>query len=243
MDSKMILLNGPRMSGKNSILNYIFSKYTNQGVDYKDYWFDASCKDVLYKLVQDFFLISEERFWEIYNDRSLKEVPLPEFRITVGNGKTHKLGNIMGIDIDFDDPVRDFVWDIGEYRECQYNLSIREAMIYISEIVMKPLLGQNYFGKARIHQIKSNHTYNMYYDDSSSCFNGDSSELNGLVEHFGEDNILLLRIKGRGSFDGDSRSYHPDGVIKHTVDIINDSTEEAFLDEAFNVIYGFISKF
>lgn len=125
------------------------------------------------------------------------------------------------------------------FRDVQ--LSIRQAMIYLSEVIIKSRLGGDYFGRARMALIKQNWSQ-IYYDDSSSCFNGDSSELDGLVEHFGEDNILLIRIKGRGTFEGDSRSYHPDGVVKHTVDLWNDKDEDSFLEAGSKIIEEFLNR-
>ncbi len=220
---KMILLNGAKSCGKNTLLetffNHTYSKYWQEDIT----WVDASCKVHLYKLVQDFFLISEERFWEIYNDRELKEKPLPEFAINLHWAEEMELEELVG--------------EIGSSW-----LSIRQAMIYLSEVIIKPRMGTDFFGRARLALIKQSPPASIYYDDSSSCFNGDCSELNGLVEHFGEDNILLIRIKGRGSFEGDSRSFIPDGVVKHTVDLWNDRDEDSFLEAWCNILYDFLNK-
>lgn len=221
---KIVLLNSPKLSGKNTLLDYV-SGY----VDMRD----ASCKVHLYKLVQDFFLVSEQRFWEIYNDRELKEKPMPEFKVQLSTYEFFLLQEITkSILQGYEERVFGFV---------EVQLSIRQAMIYLSEVVIKPRLGMNYFSKSRMELIKQNLSQ-LYYDDSSSCFNGDSSELDGLVEHFGEDNILLIRIKGRGTFDGDSRSYHADGTVKHTVDLWNTGTEEEFLEKGCKIIQDFLGQ-
>ncbi len=238
---KMILLNAPKGAGKNQLLSF----YTNyhsvgynalmRGESNTHLWLDASCKVHLYKLVQDFFLVSEERFWEIYNDRELKEKPLPEFRVTL---RTQELLQLEGL-------VGELGWDADietDWEGTTINLSIRQAMIYLSEVIIKPRMGTDFFGRARLALIKQSPPASIYYDDSSSCFNGDCSELNGLVEHFGEDNILLIRIKGRGSFEGDSRSFIPDGVVKHTIDLWNDKDEDSFLEAGCNILDDFLNK-
>ena len=42
-------------------------------------------KGKLHTLVQEFFCVSPERYWEIYNDRELKEKPLPEFTLILND--------------------------------------------------------------------------------------------------------------------------------------------------------------
>lgn len=227
---KIVLLNAPKEAGKNELLKFYMNYHS---VEWSDLMRDASCKVHLYKLVQDFFLVSEDRFWDIYNDRELKEKPMPEFKVQLSTYEFFLLQEITkSILQGYEERVFGFV---------EVQLSIRQAMIYLSEVVIKPRLGMNYFSKSRMELIKQNLSQ-LYYDDSSSCFNGDSSELDGLVEHFGEDNILLIRIKGRGTFDGDSRSYHPDGVVKNTVDLWNDKDEQSFLEAGSKIIEEFLLR-
>lgn len=253
---KIILLNAPKEAGKNELLKFYMNYHSVEwndlmrGESNEHLWFDASCKVHLYKLVQDFFLVSEQRFWEIYNDRELKEKPLPEFRVQFNSVHEYmSFKSALGIRLqgshyggkrDIQDVLIQPLGQLSKETRVM-NLSIREAMIYLSECVMKVLFGNDCFGKARMSLIKQNPSQ-IYYDDSSSCFNGDSSELNGLVDHFGEDNILLIRIKGRGTFEGDSRSYHPDGVVKNTVDLWNDKDEDSFLEAGSKIIEEFLTK-
>lgn len=238
-EPKMILLNAPKLSGKNHLLEFYMNYHSVEwdalmrGESNEHLWFDASCKVHLYKLVQDFFLVSEDRFWDIYNDRELKEIPMPEFKVRLSTYEFFLLQEITkSILPNYGNEMFGFV---------ELELSIRNAMIYLSEVVIKPRLGMNYFSRSRMALIKQNWSQ-IYYDDSSSCFDGDSSELDGLVEHFGEDNILLIRIKGRGTFDGDSRSYHPDGVVKNTVDLWNDKDEQSFLEAGSKIIEEFLLR-
>lgn len=229
MTKKIILCSGAAGCGKGTLLNSVSNAIAAVAITkgrVPPIWKDASCKTHLYKLVQDFFLVSEERFWEIYNDRAMKEKPLPEFRVNLLFTEYLELEEKYG-------------WDLGLSGEV--DLSCRQAMIYISELWMKPKFGADFFGRARMHLIK-NSSADTFYDDSSSCFNGDSSELDGLVEHFGEDNILLINILGRGTFNGDSRSYHPKGTIKNTYELWNTGTEQEFLEEGYRVIKEFLDR-
>lgn len=243
---KIVLLNAPKEAGKNELLKFYMNYHSVEwsdlmrGESNKHLWFDASCKVHLYKLVQDFFLISEERFWEIYNDRELKEKPMPEFRITLSQEEYKALEKLVG---SLTILGCNLVYTLNRPKApLHINLSVRNVMIYLSEVIIKPRLGGDYFGRARMALIKQSAPTQLYYDDSSSCFDGDSSELDGLVEHFGEDNILLIRIKGRGTFDGDSRSYHPDGVVKYTVDLWNDKDEQSFLVAGSKIIEEFLDR-
>lgn len=240
MTKKMLLASGPIKCGKGTLLGAALSNYQyahqHRAICVKE----AACKGHLYKLVQDIFLISEERFWEIYNDRNLKEVPLPEFRIRLCTFELNWLQDIVNAELDFS-RNEDFSWTGW--------LSIRNAMIYVSEIFIKDSLGLNYFGRARMQFIKNPHPHIKYselyifYDDSSASFQGSSDELVGLVDHFGEDNILLINIRGRGEFGvGDSRNYNADGTVKHTVELWNTGTEEEFLEKGCNIIREFLDK-
>ena len=243
---KIILASGPKECGKNSLLQEYLSQY-EYSRDTAVY--DASCKVHLYKLVQDFFLVSKERFWEIYNDRELKEKPIPEFRITLMPADYKALEKIVG---SLTIAGCNLVYSLNRPNDpVHINLSIRSAMIYVSEIIIKPRLGENFFGRARMEFIKNPHPSVQYsklcdinylfYDDSSASFTGRSDELVGLEDYFGEDNILLINIRGRGKFGvGDSSDYHADGTVKHTVDLWNTGTEKEFLDKGCKIIQDFI---
>jgi energy-coupling factor transporter ATP-binding protein EcfA2 len=179
--SKLILLNGPIGCGKSEAVKFLKIFYPNMK--------ERRCKDKLFKLVPEFFCISEERFWEIYDDREIKEKPMPEFTITqIMYENLRRITN---------GPEAE-----GEFVE----ISVRDAMIYVSEIVCKPTFGQDYFGVARAKSIEEGE---LAIDDS--C--GFAGELPPVIEKVGKENILLLRIHGRGSFEGDSRGYMPDGTI------------------------------
>ena len=142
---KIILASGPKECGKGTLLQEYLSQY-EYSRDTAVY--DASCKVHLYKLVQDFFLVSKERFWEIYNDRELKEKPMPEFRITMPYMDLISIDKLFG---------PRFLNQMVEPGGQVYNLSIRQAMIYVSEIIIKPRLGFDYFGRARMEFIGELH--------------------------------------------------------------------------------------
>jgi len=229
----MIFFNGPKGCGKNTLID--FCKLHN--------WVDISCKIPLYALVQNLFNISYDTFWGIYKDRIAKETPDKAFRVCLSHLELQALTKIIGMEsIDPDDSNRGFEFDMDTYK-VTLNLSVREAMIYVSEVIVKPRWGEDYFGKARME--KPQHYGNcdwVFYDDSSASFNGDSVELDAAIEHFGQENCLLIRIYGRGSFDGDSRGYIPNGVVGNVMEITNDGDLKTFLDSSKERIYKWLGN-
>ena len=209
---KMILLNGGKGAGKTDISNYL-----------NELWLlpDARCKDHLYVLTQKFFNISPEEFFEIYEDRELKETPMDRFAVT-----WKSYNKICSVIPNFTRAMND---------DQMYPLSIREAMIYVSEIVCKPTFGRDYFGRIRVESMTVDGTY---IDDSAGFW----EELPPLIKEIGQENIILLRIKGRGDFTGDSRSFIPDGVIDNTVDIENDEDLYGLFLRAEEAVKDFIEE-
>lgn len=244
MSKKMLLVSGPIKCGKQTLLD-VTLPWGHIGLGVNLYIQEAACKVHLYKLVQDFFLISELRFWEIYLDRELKEKPMPEFTVALPLAEANLMEKAFGFRLDLD---KFLITD----NRVVVKFSVRQAMVYISELVMKPLFGRDFFGRARMRQIEDttirlNKVWAepncVFYDDSSASFNGRSDELTGLVDYFGEDNILLINIRGRGKFGvGDSRNYHADGTVKHTVDLWNTGTEKEFLDKGCKIIQDFLNR-
>ena len=92
-------------------------------------------------------------------------------------------------------------------------LSLRQALIHISENIIKPNFSKSYFGDSLAKSINS---------DTAVSDSGFIDELMRVVDKVGEDNVLVVRIHRDGyTFDGDSRSYIPDGTVKNIVDIKN----------------------
>lgn len=225
--SKIILLNGVKSLGKDEAITYLRS------LGYPLVRREAKGK--LHTLVQEFFCVDQERYWEIYEDRELKEKPLPDFNICLtGNYEEYcYLEEILGYSLqgdhleDKDQYEKNWQLRYQDHPKDAYgtclNLSVREAMIYISEVLCKSRFGENYFGVARAKAIQEG----VIAVDSSTGF---VEELPPLIERLGQENILLIRVHREGAtFEGDSRSYIPDGVITNTVDV--------------NSVYGFLPEY
>lgn len=218
--SKIILFNSPKSLGKDSAIDYL--------IDWKGIpLVRREAKGKLHTLVQEFFCVSPERYWEIYEDRVLKEVPLDDFKIFLDFSEDLKLSQTCD--------TKGVLVEIHSTKRIEVNLSIRMAMIYISELVMKPRFGENYFGVARAKAIQEGEIA----VDSSTGF---VDELPPLIERLGQENILLIRVHREGAtFEGDSRSYIPDGVITNTVDVnsvYGELTE--YLEEVEKIVSKFI---
>jgi hypothetical protein len=214
--AKIILLNGVKSTGKDSAIHHLRS------LGYPLVRREAKGK--LHELTMAFFCIQPERYWEIYEDRVLKEAPLLEFRIRLSQ---EDLDNLEGI-------LNETLIDCPSEERSTFILSLRQAMIYISELVMKPKFGENYFGVARAKDIVDGEVAT-----DSSC--GFIEELPPLIERLGQDNILLIRVHREGAtFEGDSRNYIPDGVIDNTVDV---QSVYGYLDEYLETVEKIVDKF
>ena len=229
-----VLLNGPANCGKGVVVDYLKS----QGYDFKV----RSCKDKLHTLTREFFCVPEERYWEIYNDRTLKERPLTDFQVKTFPTVPMEIKRVLP-DFSFWDYRREYTF-LPDGRMTSITLSIREALIYMSEVIVKPRMGSDYFGVARALSVQTNE---IIVDDSTAAFNvnGDikCDEVVPLIERIGADNTLLIRIHRDGfTFDGDSREYVPDGVVPNTIDIHNIGTEHEYYLKVEEVINDFIKQ-
>ena len=211
--SKLIILSGPIGCGKTEL----GKAFIRRGFSDRDF---SRCKDKLFELTMSFFNIQSERFWEIYEDRNLKETPLDEFKVK------HTRAVILNMKIK-SESLLSRVLEKKEYTL----LTCREAMIYISECICKPTFGEDYFGVARANSLSD--IFTTYVDDSAF---GTADEILPAIEKLGMKNIMLIRVHGRGTFDGDSRKYVPDGIIDNVVDIDNDGTLEEFIEKGLKIM-------
>lgn len=211
-DIKLILLNGGKGCGKSVLTQHLIPRLCAN---------EARCKDKLFELTMSLFDVKAGDFWSIYNDRERKEKSNDLF--TVKRPQAIMLYNMIG----------------GEdlCKRCALSkydvpLSVREAMIYVSELVVKPTFGSDYFGVSRAKNLLSG----VYIDDSAAFVD----EIKPAIDKIGMNNILLVRIYGRGDFEGDSRDYLPDNVVTNVVDVYNNKSESEFLIETTDKIEAFL---
>lgn len=100
----------------------------------------------------------------------------------------------------------------------------REALIHVSEELIKPHYSQDFFGRAAAQSLFEG--LNIFSDG------GFIEEVRPLVSKVGMGNILIIRIFRDGhTFEGDSRRHLPTDFGPLVVDIHNDGTEQEFFDK------------
>lgn len=232
MTKKLIVFSAPAKVGKDTAIEYL----RNKGINLTT----AECKTHLHKLTQDIFNVSEEVYWEIYNNRKYKEEWNKLFQIP--EESFYKLASILhyhqydsyGGEVRFVDDKDRTRFAIND----KYWLSIREAVIFVSEVMVKPTLGKQYFGNIRKEQIDSSN--DTLFGDASYGF---TYELTPTIELLGKENILAIRIHRDGyTFDGDSRTLLPDGLVDNVVDVYNNGKEEDFLEEVYEHVINFTGE-
>lgn len=221
MTTKMIIFNAPKGVGKDKACEALEHELNRIRVSN----YRVECKGHLYNITQLLFNISSKEFFKIYNDRQFKELPMEIFKIK--ESQARELFNYLKYEWDYNEANELYYLDSGgnhRYISEYVNLSIREAIIYVSEIFCKPSFGEDYFGVIRANKVKSyidssNHSDNIFLDASS----GFIDELYPLLEVIHPENILIVRIyrdelgeisTGGNSFSGDSRRYFTDEELK-----------------------------
>lgn len=108
-------------------------------------------------------------------------------------------------------------------------LSSRQAQIKVSEEVIKPHFGQDYFGIAAVKSLVKG-KINVFSDG------GFKSEVDVLINELGADNVIIVRIHRDGcDYSKDSRSYLYDDRVK-SFDLINNSTLIEFYKQIVELI-------
>lgn len=111
------------------------------------------------------------------------------------------------------------------------DMSRREAMIYVSEDILKPKHGLDYFGRTVAEEIEDGNHYAI-------ADGGFVEELQPLVERVGAENIVIVQLTREGhDYSTDSRRYF-NGRLRKTF-TINESTEiesQYVLPEELNIL-------
>lgn len=106
-------------------------------------------------------------------------------------------------------------------------LTPRQAYIQVSETYFKPVHGDETFGKLLVQRLAEKHAFARGFVITDSGF---ESETVPMLRHFGADSVILVRIRGRGDFSNDSRSFL--SLPVYTVDIFNTGAKHTFLRQA-----------
>lgn len=121
--------------------------------------------------------------------------------------------------------------EVKEKKEFALNeMSRREAMIHVSEDIVKPKNGKDYFGRMVAEEIEDGKNYAI-------ADGGFIEELEPIIEKLGEENIVLVQITREGhDFSTDSRRYFDGKLFKEYTIGHETPIEKSFvLDEKFDI--------
>ena len=216
---KVTILNSPSNAGKDSIAESICERML--GARHRRF------KQKLYECTAMLFNWDLTEFIISANHRVLKELPNP--LLTVPSAEFHKITALTKSN-------RAFTIAEGCTLSGDYNVPIspREALIYTSEIVIKPRFGDKYFGLAAADSIKNDENGSVFSDG------GFQEELSPLVDVVGEENVYIVQFTrgDKKDFLGDSRDWlQPYGNI-NLIQTTNDGT----IDEVVNYILSQIKQ-
>lgn len=192
---KVILLNGPPNSGKDAsalLLKELFGEGEHRAF-----------KDVLYEETAKYFNVDLNWLTSMATDRTTKESP------------TRSL-----FDRSLNPLVRFALFLFSYIRPVGF--SPRQALIHVSENIIKPRFGDTYFGHKLLDAIQTSGSDLTYVSDS-----GFIKEIHPLVEAGLE--VYVLRLKREGcTYNGDSRRYLTDEELSalgvRVIDIDNNGT-------------------
>jgi hypothetical protein len=124
------------------------------------------------------------------------------------------------------------------YKDYLLGKTWRDVQISLSEEWAKKVFGSKVFGDIAKNVI--NNSSNQFFLISDSGF---QEEAGSLVEHFGKDNCLLIRIKRDGTnFNNDSRSYWKNIYDIDDIVLYNDKSIDAAVDKANEIINNWIAR-
>lgn len=121
--------------------------------------------------------------------------------------------------------------EIKEKKEHALNgMSRREAMIHVSEDIIKPKKGKDYFGRMVSEEIEEGKNYAI-------ADGGFIEELEPLMEKVGAENIVLVQLARFGcDYSSDSRRYFNGNVIKeYVINGVSHIDKEYVLPEELNI--------
>jgi hypothetical protein len=117
--------------------------------------------------------------------------------------------------------------------------SWREVQISLSEDWAKLIFGKRVFGNITKNIIENDSDANMFLISDS----GFQEEAGTIVEYFGKENCLLIRLKREGTnFDNDSRSYWENIFDIKEITLYNDKSIEAGINKAQEIIIRWIER-
>ena len=182
-DKTVVIFNSPPNSGKDISTQYM-----------KDYFCTGEViafKDELYKDTANYFNIEIEALIEYHSDRSLKEKPSLLFAKYQRESLKQYFFSLLYVIGALNNDC--YLMSLGYY-------SSREALIFVSESVVKPVKGKDYYGKKLVEKIEDS-SERFYFVSDSGYFEEASS-----VADKGYRVIIAQLMRSGATFEGDSRS-------------------------------------
>lgn len=211
----------------------IFNAAPNSGkdvsADYLHEYFQSgqrlSFKEALYEDAADYFDIDVKDLTDYHSDRELKEKPSEMFP----KHKKHSLKQYFFA----------LLFVIGAVFNNRYLMSLgyyssREALIHVSEDIMKPKHGQDYYGQKIVYKIQNSPERYVFLSDG-----GFKSELTPLLDKGYNVHIVKLERSG-ATFEGDSRTLLNEDDFKACSNIkFTTISNNGSLDELYENIREF----
>ena len=179
----VVIFNSPPNSGKDISTQYM-----------KDYFCTGEViafKDELYKDTANYFNIDVEDLIEYHSDRNLKEKPSLLFAKYQRESLKQYFFSLL--------------YAIGALINNRYLMSLgyyssREALIHVSESVVKPVKGKDYYGKKLVEKIEGSSERFYFVSDG-----GMKEEVSSVADK-GYRVIIAQLMRSGATFEGDSRS-------------------------------------
>ena len=196
----VVIFNAAPSSGKDVATDFMLN-YFNTGLK-------ASFKDALYVDTAKHFNIDVNDLIEHHKDRSLKEIPSEMFPKNEKHSlKQYMLGLFYVVGALFN--TRSLM-SLGYY-------SSREALIHVSENIVKPKQGSDFYGRKLVERIEASSERYIFTSDG-----GFKDEVTPLLE--AGYNVYIVQLERNGAtFENDSRKL---------------LTEDDFKGEDGNMLYN-----
>lgn len=180
----IVIFNAPASSGKDVATDFMLN-YFNTGLK-------VSFKDALYVDTAKYFNIDVKDLIEYHSNRKLKERPSELFpKYNKHSLKQRTLSFLYGVGSLFG--VRSLM-SLGHY-------SSREALIHVSENIVKPIQGNDFYGRKLVERIEASSERYVFTPDG-----GFKNEATPLLE--AGYNVYIVQLERNGAtFDNDSRKF------------------------------------
>lgn len=213
----IVIFNAPIGAGKDISADYLH-EYFQSGQR-------LSFKESLYEDTAGYFDIDVKDLVERHTDRSLKEIPSEMFP----KYKKHSLKQYFFA----------LLFIIGAVFNNRYLMSLgyyssREALIHVSEDIMKPKYGQDYYGRKFLEKVENSPERYVFTSDG-----GFADEAIPLLDKGYNVHIVKLERSG-ATFEGDSRTLLNEDDFKDYSNIkFTTISNNGSLDELYENIREF----